>query len=78
MTTPRIAVIIGTTRPTRFGEKPAEWIKDKIAADGRMSVDVLDLAEYDLPFFDEMFMGRRPVAETLAAAQQAANTAAQR
>ncbi|MCB1340841.1 MAG: NAD(P)H-dependent oxidoreductase [Pseudooceanicola sp.] len=54
MTTPRIAVIIGTTRPTRFGEKPAEWIKDKIAADGRMSVDVLDLAEYDLPFFDEM------------------------
>lgn len=54
MSTPRIAVIIGTTRPTRFGEKPAEWIKDKIAADGRMSVDILDLAEYDLPFFDEM------------------------
>lgn len=30
------------------------------------------------PFFDEMFLGRRPVAETLAAAQHAANTAAQR
>jgi multiple sugar transport system substrate-binding protein len=30
------------------------------------------------PFFDEMFLGRRPVAETLAAAQSAANTAAQR
>lgn len=30
------------------------------------------------PFFDEMFLGRRPVAQTLAAAQQAANTAAQR
>ena len=30
------------------------------------------------PYFDEMFLGRRPVAETLAAAQQAANTAAQR
>lgn len=30
------------------------------------------------PFFDEMFLGRRPVTETLAAAQQAANTAAQR
>ena len=30
------------------------------------------------PFFDEMFLGRRPVAESLAAAQQAANTAAQR
>ncbi len=30
------------------------------------------------PFFDEMFLGRRPVTETLAAAQVAANTAAQR
>jgi multiple sugar transport system substrate-binding protein len=30
------------------------------------------------PFFDEMFLGRRPVAETLAVAQRAANTAAQR
>ena len=30
------------------------------------------------PFFDEMFLGRRPVAETLASAQRAANTAAQR
>ena len=30
------------------------------------------------PFFDEMFLGRRPVAATLAAAQEAANTAARR
>lgn len=30
------------------------------------------------PYFDEMFLGRRPVAETLAAAQRAANTAARR
>ncbi len=30
------------------------------------------------PFFDEMFLGRSPVAETLAVAQRAANAAAQR
>ena len=30
------------------------------------------------PFFDEMFLGRMPVAEALAAAQRAANTAAAR
>ena len=30
------------------------------------------------PYFDEMFLGRRPVAPTLSAAQRAANTAAQR
>jgi multiple sugar transport system substrate-binding protein len=30
------------------------------------------------PYFDEMFLGRKPVADTLAAAQRAANTAASR
>ncbi|MWB79599.1 FMN reductase [Pseudooceanicola sp. 216_PA32_1] len=51
---PNIAVILGTTRPTRWGHKPAEWIKDKIIADGRMTADILDLADFDLPMFDEM------------------------
>ncbi|OWU83941.1 FMN reductase [Oceanicola sp. 22II-s10i] len=50
---PRIAVILGTARPTRWGHKPAEWIRDRIAADGRMEVEILDLADYDLPFFAE-------------------------
>ncbi len=51
---PRIAVILGTTRPSRWGDKPAEWIRDRIAADGRMEAEVLDLATYDLPMFDEV------------------------
>lgn len=51
---PRIAVILGTTRPTRWGHKPAQWIKAKIETDGRMAADILDLAEFDLPMFDEM------------------------
>ena len=51
--TPKIAVILGTTRPTRWGHNPAEWIKSKIEADGRMAVDLLDIASFDLPFFDE-------------------------
>jgi len=50
---PRIGVIVGTTRPTRWGVAPAEWIKAKIEEDGRMSADILDIAAYDLPFFDE-------------------------
>ena len=49
----KIAVVLGTTRATRWGHKPAEWIKSKIDADGRMEADILDLADYDLPFFDE-------------------------
>ncbi|MGR3453637.1 NADPH-dependent FMN reductase [Pseudooceanicola sp.] len=50
---PRIAVIVGTTRPSRWGVAPADWIKSKIEDDGRMSADIVDVAAYDLPFFDE-------------------------
>ncbi|WP_375691381.1 NADPH-dependent FMN reductase [Pseudooceanicola sp. LIPI14-2-Ac024] len=50
---PRIAVIVGTTRPTRWGHVPAEWIRSKIEEDGRMTADILDIASYELPFFDE-------------------------
>ena len=54
MAKPRIAVIIGTTRATRFGEKPAKWIHDIAAARGDMSVELIDLREYPMPFFDEV------------------------
>ena len=50
---PRIAVIIGTTRATRFGEKPARWIHGVAAARGDMDLELVDLREYPMPFFDE-------------------------
>ena len=53
MTRPHIAVIISTTRATRFGEKPAKWIYDIAAARADMSVELIDLREYPMPFFDE-------------------------
>lgn len=53
MAKPKIAVIISTTRATRFGEKPAKWIYDIAAARADMSVELIDLREYPMPFFDE-------------------------
>jgi NAD(P)H-dependent FMN reductase len=53
MAKPNIAVIISTTRATRFGEKPAKWIYDIAAARADMSVELIDLREYPMPFFDE-------------------------
>jgi len=50
---PKIAVIVGTTRATRFGEKPARWIHDIAVARADMSVELIDLREYPMPFFDE-------------------------
>ncbi len=52
MSKPRIAVIIGSTRPTRFGDKPAKWIRDHASQRTDIDVELVDLAEYDLPFFD--------------------------
>src|SRR5258707_7190925 len=54
MAKPKIAVIISTTRATRFGDKPAKWIHDIAAKRGDMSVELLDLRDCPMPFFDEV------------------------
>jgi NAD(P)H-dependent FMN reductase len=51
---PRIAIIVGSTRPTRFADKPTEWMLKQVQARGDMDVDVVDLRDHPLPFFDEM------------------------
>jgi NAD(P)H-dependent FMN reductase len=52
MTKPKIAVIISSIRPTRFGDKPAKWIADHAAARGDAEVEIVDLKDYPLPLFD--------------------------
>ena len=51
---PRIAVIVGSTRPTRFADVPAKWILKQAQARGDMDVELVDLRDHALPFFDEM------------------------
>lgn len=53
MTKPRIAVILGSTRDTRFGEVPARWIEAKARARD-WDVEFVDLRDFNLPFFNEM------------------------
>ncbi len=48
----KIKVILGTTRQQRLGEQPAKWITDKAKTKG-LDVEILDLRDYPLPFFDE-------------------------
>lgn len=52
--TPRIAIVIGTTRDTRFGETPARWILDAATARGDMDAELVDLRDFDLPLFNEV------------------------
>ncbi len=51
---PKIALIIGSTRPTRFADKPAQWMLKQAQARTDMDVELVDLRDYDLPFFNEM------------------------
>ena len=51
---PRIALIVGSTRPTRFADKPAQWLLKQAQARTDMTVELVDLRDYNLPFFDEM------------------------
>lgn len=56
MSTPlNIKVIVGSTRANRFSEKPSQWIFDLAKQRPDLDVELLDLRDYALPFFEEAF-----------------------
>ncbi len=48
-TASRLAIIIGSVREGRFGPTVASWVADQAAAHGGFEVNVIDLADYDIP-----------------------------
>ncbi|WP_158964074.1 NADPH-dependent FMN reductase [Chachezhania sediminis] len=48
-----LKIIIGSTRPGRAGPKVAEWVAKEAEVHGGFSVEVLDLADFELPLLDE-------------------------
>ena len=54
MSKPKIAVIVGSTRPTRFADIPTKRIVEKAKEHGELDVEVVDLRDYPMPFFDEV------------------------
>lgn len=50
----KIGIIIGSTRDTRFGEKPARWMLDLAAKREEIEAELIDLRDYDLPLFNEV------------------------
>jgi NAD(P)H-dependent FMN reductase len=55
---PRIALVIGSTRATRIADKPAHWMLKQAQARGDMDVELVDLRDHPLPFFDEVASDR--------------------
>lgn len=49
----KLGVIIGSVRQQRTSEKMAKWITATAKLVTDMDVEIIDLREFDLPFFDE-------------------------
>jgi NAD(P)H-dependent FMN reductase len=49
----KVAVIVGSTRPNRFADKPVQWLGEGAAARSDLQLEVLDLRDHKLPFFNE-------------------------
>ncbi|WP_315924322.1 NADPH-dependent FMN reductase [Mesorhizobium sp. SP-1A] len=54
MSKPKIGIIVGSTRAARFADKPTEWIAKIAKSHADIEVEVVDLRDYPMPFFDEV------------------------
>jgi NAD(P)H-dependent FMN reductase len=49
---PVIQVVVGTTRPGRFADKPVAWLVDRLEGRADLALEVLDLRDHPLPFYE--------------------------
>lgn len=49
----KIKVIAGSVRPGRFNTQPANWIADLAKQNSDLDVELVDLQDLDLPFYNE-------------------------
>src|ERR1700682_2498647 len=49
----KIGMIVGSTRQNRFADTPVKWLGGGAAARADLRLEVLDLRDYRLPFFNE-------------------------
>ena len=49
----RLGIVIGSTRPGRVGKSVADWLFDITKGRSDFEIDVLDLAEWNLPMLNE-------------------------
>lgn len=54
MSTPKIALITSTTRDSRWGMEPTNWLLEQAKARSDFDIELVDLKDFDLPMFDEV------------------------
>ncbi len=50
---PKLQVIVGSTRPTRAADRVVPWVVDRAQRHAGFEVELLDLRDWPLPFFQE-------------------------
>lgn len=48
-----LQILLGSTRPNRFGDKAAQWILDIAKKNERFDVQLVDLRDWPLPMYEE-------------------------
>lgn len=61
--TPRIQVILGSTREGRAGDKVARWFVDLAAQRSDVEIELVDLRDFPLPFFDSPVSPKRALSD---------------
>ena len=54
MSTSKIGVIIGSSRPSRIGANVTNWVANLLPKSDEVSYEVIDLKDQKLPFLDEI------------------------
>lgn len=49
----KISVIMGSTRPGRFSEYPAQWVMEALKSNLQIEAELVDLRDYPMPFYEE-------------------------
>jgi NAD(P)H-dependent FMN reductase len=50
---PQIGIILATTRPSRFADRPARWLLDLARRRADAEFEIVDLRDYPMPLFEE-------------------------
>jgi NAD(P)H-dependent FMN reductase len=49
----KLGIIVASTRPTRVGHLVDQWVHERAVDHGKFDIELLDLAKFNLPLYDE-------------------------
>jgi NAD(P)H-dependent FMN reductase len=49
----KLGIIVASTRPTRVGHLIGQWVHERAVEHGKFDIELLDLAKFHLPLYDE-------------------------